>query len=610
MKNLRTILCLLLTICLAACSDDNDIQFTKGDIPRDIAYQLALKELNVSLKDVDIWATKEKLPTNTKIEAGASIVTSPNSESWLFFVDEIPMANWGHDCQYLFVDMNGKISSYNKSMPPGYEKYNMELINISETTKNDKVYPIVPQIEAKSRNSILLENHYAIILSGGYHKEINYMRYWNDCAYIYGVLTNQYGYDPTNIYVLMSDGSDPGIDLKEGISSNTDLDGDGIADIDYAATNNNLNYVFNQLATQLTDEDYLFIYTIDHGDLDENLDESFICMWNYEKYYASEFANKVKAINTKATHIVMGQCKSGGFIPYFTDCSNICISTACSKYENSRSMANNQYDEYVYYWTTSHISLSGDANNDGYISALEAHNYAKDRDTQAETPQHYGAGSLSEKLTLTDILIENYGSYIDGYCVYNYDTDNKYSFYAEEPNHEPEFGVVCGDKIDITITYPEIGLNSFSWSIVENNSYTAIFVPNNIYAHLEVGSQAPIGQRIRVKVEADIPLDDYYIAQYLNFYITSNYRIARSENNVLSIENINTDNSSATYTLSSSTTTFTYQIMDEGTNNVRISGSYPKDQKLDLDISQLHNGVYTLIIRENGEIKANQRLTI
>lgn len=43
--------------------------------------------------------------------------------------------------------------------------------------------------------------------------------------------------------------------------------------------------------------------------------------------------------------------------------------------------------------------------------------------------------------------------YIDGYCtIDNY----RYSFYADEPNHEPEFGIACGDKIDITLTNPNV----------------------------------------------------------------------------------------------------------------------------------------------------------
>ncbi len=610
MKILNTILYLLLAVCLVAC-DNDEIQFTKGDIPRDIAYKLALKELNVSLEDVDIWATKNKLPANTALKAGANVTTSPNSESWLFFVDELPIvANWGHACKYVFINMNGEVFIQKATMHPNYEQYDMELINVSEARKNYHPSPIKPQAKTKSRSINLLENHYAIILSGGANKDDNRLSYWNDCFLIWDVLTNQYGYDPSKTYVLMSDGTDPGIDNDQQESSDIDFNDDGIADIDYAATNDNLNLVFTQLANQLTDEDYLFIYTIDHGDWDYKRDESYIYMWNDEIYYASDFANRVKSINTKATHIVMGQCNSGGFLDYFTDSPSICISTACGKYEGSFPMTNGQYDEYVYYWTKSHEDLVGDTNNDGYVSALESHAYAQNRDSRPETPEHYGAGYLSERLALTGIFQNTYGTYFDGYCVFNYETEYKYPFYLDEPNHEPEFGVACGDKIDITLTHPDINENIFSWSVVENNNYTAIFVPNNTHTHMEVRSQSPIGQRIRVKVEANIPEDNYYLAQYINFYITSNYRIARSGSNVLSIENTNTDDSTTTYALNSSASTFTYQIMDEGTNHVRMSGSYPKAQKLDLDISQLPSGVYTLIVKENGEVKANQRLTI
>lgn len=160
MKIPNTILYLLLTVCLVAC-DNDDIQFTKGDIPRDIAYKLALKELNVSLKDVDIWATKDKLSANTALKAGANVITSPNSESWLFFVDELPIvANWGHACKYVFINMNGEVFIQKATMFPNYERYNMELINISEARKNYHPYPVKPQAKAKSRSINLLCHHF------------------------------------------------------------------------------------------------------------------------------------------------------------------------------------------------------------------------------------------------------------------------------------------------------------------------------------------------------------------------------------------------------------------------------------------------------------------
>lgn len=120
--------CLIL-LCMAACNK-NDLQFVKGDISRDVAYKLALKEINVSLKEVDIWASKEKLARNTPLEYVELV--SPDTETWLFFVDECPLANWGHPCQYIFVDMDGSVSVFVQNMPPDYSS--MELVNISAKT--------------------------------------------------------------------------------------------------------------------------------------------------------------------------------------------------------------------------------------------------------------------------------------------------------------------------------------------------------------------------------------------------------------------------------------------------------------------------------------------
>lgn len=65
----------------------------------------------------------------------------------------------------------------------------------------------------------------------------------------------------------MSDGASPNIDrrLLNGNydSSPLDLDGDGIADIDYDATKQNVIRIFDTLVTKNCSE--LFIYTIDHG---------------------------------------------------------------------------------------------------------------------------------------------------------------------------------------------------------------------------------------------------------------------------------------------------------------------------------------------------------
>ena len=78
--------------------------------------------------------------------------------------------------------------------------------------------------------------------------------------------------------------------------------------------------------------------------------------------------------------------------------------------------------------------------------------------------------------------------------------------------------VFLGDKINIYLTSPDIGVYSFSWSVVEGGNL-CFFNKSSKMAHLEVYSSASLGTRIRIKVEADIPASDYYICQYLNFYV-------------------------------------------------------------------------------------------
>ena len=57
-------------------------------------------------------------------------------------------------------------------------------------------------------------------------------------------------------------------------------------------------------------------------------------------------------------------------------------------------------------------------------------------------------------------------------------------------------------------------------------------------------------------------------------------------------------------------TKFEYQIIETSTGIVRMSGSYPVDQRLELDVSSLRSGIYTVIVTENGEVKAQQNISL
>lgn len=139
------------------------------------------------------------------------------------------------------------------------------------------------------------ERNYAILINGGKNDRENHPRYWNNCAAVYSVLTGIYGFDKNNIYVLMSDGTSPGNDTYEIVgdpeagrfgsscrpcSSDPDLDGDGVDDVRFSATKENITLVFDNLSEKMTEDDNLFIFTTDHGGVDSVNDTYVLSLWN------------------------------------------------------------------------------------------------------------------------------------------------------------------------------------------------------------------------------------------------------------------------------------------------------------------------------------------
>ena len=90
-------------------------------------------------------------------------------------------------------------------------------------------------------------HRYAIVLNGG-----NESRYWTDVELAYDMLTSGYGYSPNNVYLLNYRGEDPSGGNPDGM-------------IDYSATYDNLQSVFNELASGTDEDDEVFICITDHG---------------------------------------------------------------------------------------------------------------------------------------------------------------------------------------------------------------------------------------------------------------------------------------------------------------------------------------------------------
>ncbi len=53
-----------------------------------------------------------------------------NNRMWVAFVDDVPEANWGHPCRYLFIDDSGNISQVKNTTPPSQKNpFTFEEVN-------------------------------------------------------------------------------------------------------------------------------------------------------------------------------------------------------------------------------------------------------------------------------------------------------------------------------------------------------------------------------------------------------------------------------------------------------------------------------------------------
>jgi len=240
---------------------------------------------------------------------------------------------------------------------------------------------------------------YAVLISGGWNKDNNYARYWNDLYFMYKILEN-YGFAAGDIYVLYADGNIP----SSANCSNPDDVVEATDIIDYSATEDNLGTVFNTLGSNMTGNDYLFVYSTDHGSyVDSNSDgdcdfgePAVLVLWG-ESIRDDEFSGNQylgEITNYAKITVVMEQCFSGGFVGEVSR-SNCVIMTACRNTESSWACdTEGHYDEFVYHfqsalnWATPQSTpVDADSDGNGYISMLEAFEYAVNHDSQDEHPQ-------------------------------------------------------------------------------------------------------------------------------------------------------------------------------------------------------------------------------
>ncbi|NCD32919.1 MAG: PKD domain-containing protein [Spartobacteria bacterium] len=332
---------------------------------------------------------------------GNRVVEQPWDNAWVFMVDDAPLANWAHPCRYVFVSADLSDVVVQNALTPleavaagGTRSAAVELdvvipFDFSNATDTKKKRSDARARAIRYDGSV--SNCYAVIVSGGYNKANNHIRYWGDVAHIYSTLSLKYGYPKTNIYALVSDGLDPADDRSDDTNSPWDLDGDGTNDTQAAATAGNISNVFVHLQSILTTNDQLFVYLTDHGGPTEGGGEWDVelNLWNQEVLRDAD----LKALTTNFACPVlftMEQCYGGGFLDDLNQ-SNRLIATA-AHYDESSYAGNTfpWFDQWAYHWTAAMRGFypqtnapwidaepcDADLNGDGFVSFGEANDYA------------------------------------------------------------------------------------------------------------------------------------------------------------------------------------------------------------------------------------------
>ncbi len=356
------------------------------------------------------------------------LIDRNNSTYWEFFVDAEPMKGWQHECYIVHVPRTVNeldpitTTRFARQTPPDDNLIPLSEINRIGIRATEK--PIVSINTNSIVNTSASQRTYAIILSGGYNKNMNYERYWNDCSFIYQTLIKKYFIPKNNISVIMSDGTNPAADMRTTspysyVSSPLDLDNDGVSDIQYAATKSNVQSVISSLNNTMQKDDHLFIFVIDHGGSVNGYDESFICLWGEDRIYDYELANMLSVLLAKGVNVnaVLGQCNSGGFIDNLSQAGCV-VAAACNGSESSYACSNIPFDEFVYEWTSAvnqanHLGASviSDSDNNGHITMDEAFDYANSHDDCDETPQY----SSNPRSIGEDLAFDNIAASVDLY---------------------------------------------------------------------------------------------------------------------------------------------------------------------------------------------------
>ncbi|MEO5329631.1 MAG: hypothetical protein H7829_15480 [Magnetococcus sp. THC-1_WYH] len=292
----------------------NDV---KEKIKKHAVSQLKLRN-DANPENVNLYLNDVSLKQGDSLVLGLGRQVTVAKKSALVLVDHAPLRNWGHPCELMLYDAdNGEhYETHASQLPP--DSYHHTPKNYAAIHTPIAYPPVeksqtvklasIPQLDNAMAN--VTGKRYAILFSG-----MSNNRHLNDLEFLYRTLINVYQFDAANITVLNYDGTvnyagdpQPAVTWPGNNTAYTiKVNGQG--------TNVQLGAALDAIKGKLQSNDLLLIHTNNHGGGQPNDPEAWLCCYpNWGSFTATEFGNKIAALPTIASLIVMmEQCHSGGF---------------------------------------------------------------------------------------------------------------------------------------------------------------------------------------------------------------------------------------------------------------------------------------------------------
>ena len=203
MYRLRTIFltCLLALLYIVVQAQET----TDGNVVRKAIAEIALEICPNISGNYDYYVSNETVSDPT---VNGSTV---EGKYWMVFVDMAPLANWDHPCKYIYIKENsmaadGTTIVEDSNRPPRGIKMSSLIEGKKQKVLRAGINRMPRRTAANGENKYA-DNTYAVIISGGANPENNYIRYWNDCSFIYSALAETHGVPKQNIKVVMAGGN-------------------------------------------------------------------------------------------------------------------------------------------------------------------------------------------------------------------------------------------------------------------------------------------------------------------------------------------------------------------------------------------------------------------